>query len=341
MKISVHQICHVLLLVSLLACEQAGMYYLKNRYQELGIVTTSFLLFVGIFLSYKNLSAREKLCWIVAPLLVSFFLICIPPLIFSLQFQTNALPGILASRRYAFILLAPAIYLLFRAGIKRDSIKRTIIVSLFITVSNYVLNYFTRDLEAIFLSNDHYTASLVVFDTWRGFRLKAPLYLIALFSFYSFLQYKNARTKIKTFSYLFTTILTTWLLYIYQSRTFLCALAFVVLALIVFLHSKRRSIILFSITPILLLLASFLFYYSMESFLHSQSIDWSVITRQKSLLIALQQIQKNILFGVGQASYFGIHYTDLFGKSFSPTDLGFIGVTFEYGLIGACLYLLF
>jgi len=61
--------------------------------------------------------------------------------------------------------------------------------------------------------------------------------------------------------------------------------------------------------------------------------------RTKTFAAAIKSIAQQPLWGAGQESAFSISYGQLMGPKFSPDDIGLIGITYQYGLIGLALYL--
>ena len=151
---------------------EGAQYFLRNRLQELGILFTLILFLYGSLLAALNVRQKD-LTWsfrVFLSLGLTLYLLIIPAYIYSINTGASLLPSILAARRFLFILICPAIYFLYRAGLTPRSIEKVIYTCLAAIVVSYVLHYLRIDLHAVYISEGHPLSSVVSFDLWRGYR---------------------------------------------------------------------------------------------------------------------------------------------------------------------------
>jgi hypothetical protein len=77
-----------------------------------------------------------------------------------------------------------------------------------------------------------------------------------------------------------------------------------------------------------------------NAFVEQFGQDQTYLARTHSANTAWQSFHDYPLFGFGSDSVESVSFQDLFGK-FYPSDIGLLGVTFQFGLLGLMLYLLF
>jgi len=112
----------ILLFIALFTGLQGGRYYAGNIAQELGILCSGLLYLVGAFISLFHLERREWNRWVLMPVLLMAFIICLWGLVFAARYGGNPLYNIMASREFFFILLAPGIYLCGRSEMRLKTI---------------------------------------------------------------------------------------------------------------------------------------------------------------------------------------------------------------------------
>lgn len=324
------------LFIAIYAGLHGGMYFAKNRLQELGILISLLMFVLGAWLCLFNIDQKIWKKWVYRPTMLALGIMVCWALVFSLRYHTNALFSFFASREYFFIFLAPAIYLLWRNGLDVILIRRIVWFSFFFLMVNYLFFYTTMDLEAAFFSPDPYLNTLVTMDDWRGFRLKPPLFaimvaiLMSLIMMFSRISVWHTIAAIATFSIG---------AYIWSIVQFRSTLASMVLASLLYpfllAHYNRLPLMMASIPVGIVAI-----YVIVELVMGGEGVSAAGDdVRAKAFAAAFESIAKQPLWGAGQESAFTISYQQLMGKKFFPDDIGMVGITYQYGLIGVALYL--
>jgi O-antigen ligase len=115
-------------------------------------------------------------------------------------------------------------------------------------------------------------------------------------------------------------------------------LATMVIALIIyplFFHRPKNIQLLIVLTPLALIIAPMLASIIYDNFINANGGS----IRISAFNTALRHLPDIFMVGAGEDSAYGSSYQMLFGANFYPSDLGLIGLTFKYGLIGLILYL--
>lgn len=327
----------VLLFIALFTGFQGGRYYAGNVAQELGTLCSGLLFLIGAFTSLFHIERREWNRWVIMPVALMLFITCVWGALFAIRFGGNPLYNMMASREFFFVLLAPGIYLCGRSGMRQDTIEKVVWAVLIASMLNYLFNYYRLDLSEAFFSKDHRISALVTYDEWRGFRLKPPLFaiMIALLAAFSLLINK-AGLRFNFFALAVIALS----LYIWSIVMFRSTLATMLLAVFIyplFLSRPNRIQFLMVMMPLIAIAAPVIFELLYQNFTGAEGGN----VRLESYRLALHEIPKRLFFGVGEDSAFGQTYASLFGPKFFPSDLGLVGITFKYGVIGLLIYLYF
>ena len=238
-------------------------------------------------------------------------------------------------------MICPVIFFLYKAGYSIKTIERVFFISLVILLFNYLFHYFRIDMRAAYFSSDHTVSALITYDEWRGFRLKAPTYVIMILMLFSGLRLSQKGNIMVKTGCLIILATSGYILTIVMSRA---AMATVVLAVMIypffFQKPNRINVLLFGI-PGGLLVFFFLISILLGPIINHFANDWSFQVRMESWKIAWDSFTNNFIFGFGQHSYYSRSYQEIFGPKFFPSDLGIVGVAFKYGLVGVLLYIFF
>ncbi len=326
----------LMLFIAIFTGQQGGLYIMKNRLQELGILCSILMFVLGAWFSLFELDHKVWKRWVIRPLLLVFFIMVTWSVVFWLNFGGNPLFSFFASREFFFILLCPAIYLMWQNGYDIILLRRLIWFVLVALMANYLLFYSTMDLEAAFFSTDPNINSLVTMDDWRGYRLKPPLYgimlallmsLMLLYQRISFLYFIGALLTFAVGAYIWNIV---------QYRSTLASMVLAIILYPVFLQKPNRIPLVLCASFAGLVVLPAAINWALDAF---SSTGDSATVRLQSYEIAWQYILKQPFWGAGQASGYSLSYQDLFGPKFFPSDLGIVGVTFKFGVIGIALYL--
>lgn len=336
-KINIIPVLSILMFIALFTGFQGGRYYAGNIGQELGILCSGLLFVIGAFVSLFHIDRSEWNRWVLLPVLLMAVIILLWGLVFAIRFGGNPFYNILASREFLFILLAPAIYLCGCSGMSEKTIERVVWAVFVASMLNYLLNYFRMDLREAFFSSDYRISSLVTYDEWRGFRLKPPLFAIMLGLLASIHLFFTSR---KTYIRLFVLVTIALSLYIWSIVMFRSTLATMLLSILLyplFFSRPNRIKLMILVLPLLMIAAPVAVEFLYQNFTNAEGGN----VRLKSYQTALAQIPSQLFLGVGEDSAFGQTYATLYGPTFFPSDLGLVGITFKYGLLGLLIYLYF
>lgn len=326
----------LLLFIAIYAGLHGGVYFFKNRVQELGILVTLVMFVLAAWFCLFTLDQKTWKKWVYRPALLALGIMICWALVFSLRYQTNALFSFFASREYFFIFLAPAIYLSWRSGLDVIQIRRIVWFSFFFLMINYLFFYSTMDLEAAFFSPDPYLNTLVTLDDWRGFRLKPPLFAIMVAILMSLMMMFARISKWHTIAAVITFSVGAYIWSIVQFRSTLASMTLaVILYPVLTAHYNRLPLMLAAIPAGIVAI-----YVLVELVMGGQGVSAAGDdVRAKAFAAAFESIAKQPLWGAGQESAFTISYQQLMGRKFFPDDIGMVGITYQYGFIGIALYL--
>lgn len=335
LRVSLAPLVSLLLFLAIFAGFQGGRYFMANRLQELGVLSALIVFVVCAWLAVFRLPQPQWKRWVYTPVLLVGGIMSVWSAVYALRFGESFLYCLFASREFLLAFLGPAAYLACCSGYPRRSLERVIWLSLLALMLSYLYFYFTLDLKQAFFSLDHTVSNLVTYDEWRGFRLKPPLFAIMLGLLASLVLLRQFRSLGLS---VFALAMVSLAIYIWSIVMFRSTLATMLLAVILYpvvLSRRNRVPLLIVAAPLLLLSLPVAVDFALNQFQQAEGAG----VRTKSFMIALNHIPQYFFFGVGEDNSFGRTYQDLFGFYFYPSDLGFIGITFKYGVIGACLYL--
>ncbi|MDM8536491.1 O-antigen ligase family protein, partial [Desulfobacterales bacterium HSG17] len=341
MRIPVKLLISSALILFFYGALQGGFYFMKNRVQELAIAAgLGLYVYTAIQAAFSVKNIRWS-WWAISAPLFSLFIVINFGIVFAVNTGESPVPSILASRYFLLIFIIPVIYFLYHLGYTLKEIEQIFYISLVILLLNYVFHYFRIDLKAAYFSTDHFTASLVTYDEWRGYRLKPPMFVTFIVLLHSGMSlFTRLRPIIVLRSFLLIG-LTCYILLINMSRASLAAIFLSMSLYPIFFSRPNRINLLVLGVPSGLLVFFFIIAILLQAIVAHFTSDWSFQVRMKSWEIALSNFAEHPIFGFGQASYYTKSYQDLFGKKFFPSDLGIIGVAFKYGLVGVASFIFY
>ncbi len=335
MKISINFIISFILGISLFGGFQGGRYFMQNRLQEVAIAAAMALFFYAALHScFVTRNSRWSWWCLVPPAFILAVMGCYS-VIYSLNANTVFLPSFMASREYMLVFIAPAVYLLYQSGYDIKRIEHTFVVVLVALLFHYLYHYFTMDMRAAFLSSDHTVANLVVYDEWRGYRLKAPTSAIVLLVLYSgirFFQPGKLFTK-TVFLFLICTCFYVWSFF--MPRQIIAVLVLTLLLYPLWFSRPNRINLLSLGIPLVLIGLITVFDTVVHRFENAKGGEM----RMESYRIAWQLFSEHFILGFGRDSQYSKTYQDLFGEHFRPSDIGIFGIAFKYGIVGITAYI--
>ncbi len=334
MKISIKFIISFILGIALFAGLQGGRYFLQNRFQEVGIAAAMALFsYAAIQSGFVTKSFRWN-WWCLAPPAFILTVMISGSVAYSLNANTNILPSFLASREYMLVFIAPAVYLLYQAGCDIKCIEHTFIVVLVVILFHYIYHYLTMDLKAVYESIDHTVSKLVVYDKWRGYRLKAPTPAIAILVLYSGVRFFQTGTLLKKSVFFFLICVCLYVWSFFMPRQIIAALVLTLMVYpLLFSRPNRINLLVLGMPFVFTVLIS---VYDILLY-HFESANGGEM-RMDNYKIAWKIISEHLILGFGRDSEHSTTYQDLFGRHFHPSDIGILGIAFKYGVVGAVVY---
>ncbi len=330
-------ILKVMLWVALFGGFQSGKYIFYNRMQELSMGVTLLLFFYSAYIAahIKQTSINWNF-WFFGPIVGIALVTTIPAYLFASHNGVAMLPSVLANRAIFNYLLCPAIVFLYVSGMSAAEIETTIVSVFKWSVIVYLCAYFILPMPEYFVSADPWKAGLVTFD-YRGYRLKIP-FKVMVISCILFVH-KLATDKGNSATWFLFSCLVILSLNLYTSRSLNAGIVISGLAYFFLLKSKRHAPIFLMLLPIIILGQAF----GIISFFEHLSIQNAAgnDVRFDSYKKALQIIERFPLFGMGMMSAVTITDSQLIWKYFFADDIGIVGITYRYGIVGALIYLTF
>ncbi|WOJ92170.1 hypothetical protein R0135_10255 [Congregibacter variabilis] len=334
-QISLNPLIYATIFMAVFAGCQGGRYYMSNRLQELGIACALLLFVMGCWQGLFRLPYQEWRSWVLSPLMLIGGIIGISSVVFVLNYSGSVLYSAFSAREFLLAFMGPGIYLLCRCGLPLQNVERTIWFALFALMINYLLFYFTMDLRAAFFSSDHTVSNLVTYDAWRGFRLKPPLFAIMVALLGALALILQSRGKAVKTAAIASVALAAYIWSIVLFRSTLATMILSVMLYPLLLSHRNRLKLIVVMAPLVVLAVPVVGSLAVENFMEA---DGGSI-RAKAFLKAIDHIAMHPVLGAGEDSAYGLSYQEIVAPYFFPSDLGLMGVTYKYGVLGLILYL--
>lgn len=328
-------LAQVLLLIGLL-----GAFGVGNYYPGLYVGEMAGLCVIVLHL-WLVLETRVKSRGYLMAVLPAFALVSIVLLyayVFSARMEAPLLPSVLAQRDFVFFLLAPIAYLLCARGWGLDEFRRIFLLAALLALANYVAVLATTNLEAWASSGNAYLEAQVTYDEARGYRLKGPTFVFLFAALYFGWRMLRAKSALLLGLSLTLTALPVALLIINAPRSAVMAVVAALVLYGAFLSRVRSTVLSVVLASALISAGIFFVPYLVDAFLAAFGSDWSYEVRVESAERAWAYFLEYPLLGIGQESYQSISYQDLLGERFYPSDIGLLGLAFQYGLVGVIVY---
>lgn len=182
---------------------------------------------------------------------------------------------------------------------------------------------------------------LFMFDPERGRHIYMPMFFGVLMAFYLNRSFWIAPRLWKLLALALAFVL---MLTIYKERTTIAAVAMTVVVAIGLRAGRARMAVfaVLAVTGFISLTLGLLYIYNSPGL---NSLGGSLSVRSVSIATAWRYLSADPLrwlFGIGATTRFGnVTLAQMFGNSmFFLTDIGWLGVMFEYGVVGVVLILL-
>jgi O-antigen ligase len=340
-------LAQVLLFLSLLGGFGFLGFYPAVHIREIAEISVLFLF------SWLALSTRINSKWFLYVFFPAFGLMIFvlsEAYIFTLRVDSPLLPSVISERDYVLFLLAPIIYMLGIRGWRLADFQRVVVLAILSAMISRIIADLTIG-PSLLLSGSFFTLKLDEIYGEQAFllrRLDLSILFSALYFGRSFLQAKDSFLKGLSFIIM---ALSCVLLLVSTPRVLLASTVIALVLYGVFLSRPervRRFAILLPLCALIIVLQ----VTGLETLFASVfGEDPSYSTRRESAHIAWNVVQKYPLLGMGQDGaepilyYLGfgqsVSYEGLFGAHYYPTDVGLLGVAFQFGLVGLLLYVAF
>lgn len=285
--------------------------------------------------------ARLDVPWKVLQIVTLFWVLGVTPIVGILQLGNGFFPALATSVKvwaYSFVFSAAGLLFLLRP--RPDELRRILI---WLGIGTYVIMLLLWVLapRSAYGGGDVAT-KLFMYDPERGYHLYMPMFFGMLLIFYLNRSFWMQRRVWKLVAIIVAFALQ---MTIYKERASIVgAMAAIVLATA--WTSGRWRYVMLSVLAIIGGVGILLLYnrFANSPELHA-NFGGSLAVRQVTIATAWNFISADPLrwlIGNGATTRFGnITFAQIFGNSmFFLTDIGWLGVLFEYGLIGALLLLL-
>ena len=280
-------------------------------------------------------SATQKRTWML--------LLFIPPLIlcltaiwsyrFNIFFGGDLSSNLLAQRWFFYWLLYPIGLALYENGMPLRKILHTIYITFILVLAIFAFRQLTIDFSLELTQGDN--ARYIRNDSFRGYRL-----YFAQYAFYAALYVSLAGA------------------FFAKKNRWLFAIGFFLLAALYSQVYSRlhiaESILVISFTALafgdgtakiqpIRQIISMILFITLGLIAIPFAVDYlsadkaSGQWRLNSLEIILNEFSSRPWFGTGPGSTQSISLGDIFGAKFAPSDLGLIGITFVFGIVGLAI----
>lgn len=308
---------------------------LALRFEEFAEVCT-LLLFAWLAASTKVSSFRNPYVFLPALGLVSFVLLY--AYVFALRTGAPLLPSIFAQRYFVFVLLGPIVYLLSVRGWELADFRRVFILAMLTATVGYAAYDIVLAPKSALLSGQFFVLQLGSSYLEAGGELRrlnaVNLFLLLYFGGRLF----QARRPLPFAS--LVVAVSVLLLVITIPRALLTSAVIALILYVIFLQRPGRAALTMIMLPLYIFVVALLTPDLRDAFIGAFSTDLSYEVRIVEVQKAWQVIREYPLLGFGQDSVQSLSYQDIFGHLY-PADIGLLGVTFQFGLVGLALYLVF
>jgi hypothetical protein len=240
-----------------------------------------------------------------------------------------------------YFLIAPAVYALRVHGWKLSDFRRVFVLAMLMAMASRIVADFTLSPRSLLLSGNLFAFGLNQIYSDQAYLLRR-LDLSVLFSaLYFGRRALQVRSVYMIGTYVAITLLAVVLLIVDVPRVLWASAVFAAILYGLFLARPRRARMFIVLLPLfaLIIFLSVPQIGAAISGLFGEELSYSV--RVGSSQTAWEVFSEYPLFGMGQDSAGSITFQELFGETFFPSDVGLLGIAFQFGAVGLLLYLFF
>lgn len=258
--------------------------------------------------------------------------------VFTLRVDGPLFPSILAQRDYAYFLLGPVVYMLHLRGWELRDFQQVFLAAASLTVIGLVVYDVAFAPGSLLLSGSFFALNLGEFtEQSQIFRLvNTSALFLALYFGRRLLQVRDVAVLGPVLG---GAALSTALLAVSIPRGLLVSTGAAVAVYATLLSRPRRAGLLVVVLPLCVLVFALLSPYLGSAFAGQFGQDRTYQIRADSAETAWRAFQDYPLLGFGREGAQTTSLQDFFGENFYPSDIGLLGVAFQFGLVGLSLYL--
>lgn len=310
------------------------LYFLHNLLQDV-----AFLLILCLFIASAFFCGLRKtsFSWSLVfftPLLLCLYLMIVPALSWSNLTGANPVPSIAAARGFLMILIFPSLIFLIELKFPVEKIVQIFIQTAVIVTLLYLVHYFRIDMLSYYHSTDVWKRAQVLVDSWRGYRLIAPLLAFNIASVVSYVMIFQSKQMMHKLAWAGVFLITIYCWFLIMARQEIAMLIAGVICYHIWFAYKVRLGLFFTCV---LIAIPIIIVGSYELFVHLSQAGVNDKVRYYAYLQAHETVISRPFFGAGVGSYKSIHEGQVF-EGFSSTDIGALGILFRYGIVGFSLY---
>jgi O-antigen ligase len=291
--------------------------------------------------AWLALSVRFDSRWVMLVFLPAFGLLLFVltyAYVFTLRVDSSLLPSILSQRNYVYVLLGPAVYLLYTRGWRLEDFQQIFLLAMIMAVLSLLVYDTVFASHSFLLSGQFFVLRLgEVAEQSSIYRVMntSALFLLMYFG----RRALQARDVVLLVFALGMAGISAAVLAIGLPRGLLASIVVAMVLYAAFLARPARATMSIALIPLGVLAVGIVFPYLSRVFVDRFGEDLSYRARVHEASSAWQSIKEYPLLGFGSDSAQTVSFQDLFGQ-FYPSDIGLLGVTFQFGLVGLVLYLL-
>lgn len=307
--------------------------------QIVALKPLSLFSFAALF-AWLAISTRLDSRWVVRvflPALGLLVFVILYAYVFTLRVDdAPLLPSILSQRNYVYLLLGPVVYLLYLRGWRLADFQRIFLLAMLIVVGSLAVYDVTVSSQSLLLSGSFFVLNLG--ESADQSAIYRTINTGALFlALYFGRRLFQSRDVFFLLFALAVVALSGVILAISLPRGLLTSIFGALVLYAAFLTRPQRLKLSTLVLPLCLVAIIVLLPTLIDAFVEQFGRDRTYLARTITAETARESIREYPLLGFGFDSAQAVSFQDLFGQ-FYPSDIGLLGVAFQFGLLGLALY---
>lgn len=289
--------------------------------------------------SWLVLSTRINFRWIryvLLPVAGLALFVLLYSYVFTLRTDASLLPSIFAARSYSYLLLGPVILMLYLRGWRLIDFQRIFLAAALLAVVSLLVYDLAFAPRSLLLSGSFFSVHIGQL-TDEGSTIKATNTSLVFLVLYFGRRIFQVRDVPRFALMLMVLALSAVMLAIPLPRGLLASTGGALILYAALLARPQRAKLSALLLPLYALIIALSFPLLRDPFVSMLRFDQNYWSRIAESQIALSSFSEYPLFGFGQDSVYSLTYQDIFGH-FYPSDIGMLGLAFQFGLVGVVLY---